>query len=828
LLASLRAKSTPEYGAAEKAALFIEIAAPLADLTIAGPFKNYTLHNREHSKKLLHLAEFLMSDETLGNLSVLDLLVIVYSAYLHDLGMSLTETERARIIASTEFTDVTQEWTELWDALLDARSRLSGVKDSERFAIEAEIFQLQEAALVEYLRPRHATVARYKSLTDSLKTQANRRDLFELRGVSFEDVLIEICASHNLDVGVLAEIKGPYDDRFPRNHPVAGVYLNAQFCAALLRLTDIMDFDRERTPRVLFESLGIETRSLPGAEVSLLEWQKHMAVHSLEINPDEIVVSADSHHPVIEKTIREFSLLIEREIRDTLAVLKRNPLDIAKRFQIDLPISVRPHVRSIGYLYKDMSLGLNQSRIMSLLMGERLYSTPAVAARELLQNSIDACSLRLQLDGDTYTPEISLTADIDEYGRRWLQVLDNGNGMDEHVLSDYFLKLGSSYYGSPDFARILRQAKQDRTSFTPISRFGIGLVSIFLICDLIEVRTRSVHSPREDHEGRSLRIERLGTLVFLTKQDSVSGGTSIRIRLLPRFNDNFEAFAKQVIDYLKAKVVRPRFTISIRLQGEPTTLQSRNGIVLRQAAHKALAEQNVEIVLLDIRRWSDRFSGYVIILLAKTQDGRLSHLRNGQYLRLGNHGIDPNSFLVDFPGNRITVNGFAMNLRKISRLVGLGKNRPLLLLDIDIRGEESVEYDISRDRIIGMGAQTVRSSLHDAIWQGLRDTGVVDRLTPETRNLFDPALRSEMIKFGGTDLKVEPELLEKVLALVPNQQWTSGIHKTIALQLKISRSLAWKALDVLLHQNKIATSDKTNKTETIKTSPETRQTAEND
>ena len=176
-----------------------------------------------------------------------------------------------------------------------------------------------------------------------------------------------------------------------------------------------------------------------------------------------------------------------------------------------------------------------------MLMGERLYSTPAVAARELLQNSIDACSLRLQLEDDAYSPEISLTVETDEYGRRWLRVHDNGNGMDEHVLSEYFLKLGSSYYSPTDFARILRQAKQNRSGFTPISRFGIGLVSTFLICDVIEVRTRSVHSPRRDHEGRTLRIEKLGTLVFLTEQDSVPGGTSIRIRLLPKVQRRFRS-----------------------------------------------------------------------------------------------------------------------------------------------------------------------------------------------------------------------------------------------------------------------------------------------
>jgi molecular chaperone HtpG len=831
LLAAIRAKSTPEYGAAEKAALFIEIAAPLADLTNSGPFKNYTLHNRDHSKKLLHLAEFLMSDETLQKLSILDLLVIVYSAYLHDLGMSLTETERARILATTEFTDLIQEWSELSEALSDARRKLSDVKDSERFPIEAEIFQLQEAALVEYLRPRHATAVRYRGLTEYLKTQANRDDLFKLRGVPFEDILIDICVSHNLDVSVLAEVKGPYDDRFPRNLAVGGVYLNAQFCAAMLRLTDIMDFDRERTPRVLFESLGIQSRSLPGAEVTLLEWQKHMAVHSLEINQDEIVVSADSNHPVIEKTIREFSLLIEREIRDTLAVLKRNPFEITKLFQIDLPISVRPHIRSLGYLYKDMSLSLNQSRIMSMLMGERLYSTPAVAARELLQNSIDACSLRLQLEGDAYSPEISLAVEIDEYGRRWLQVRDNGNGMDEHVLSEYFLKLGSSYYSSTDFVRILRQAKQNRTCFTPISRFGIGLVSTFLICDVIEVRTRSVHSPRDDHEGRTPRIEKLGMLVFLTEQDSVPGGTSIRMRLLPKFNDDFEAFAKQTIDYLKAKILRPRFNISVHLQEAPTTLRSRSGIVLRQGAHEALAKQNVEMILLDIGRWSDRFSGYVVILLAKTEDGMLSHLKDGQYLRIGNKGIDPNSFLVDFPGNRITVNGFAMSLRKASKFVGLGKNRPSLILDVDIRGDESIEYDISRERIIGRGAQEVKLSLHDAIWKGLRDTGIVNRLTRATRDIFDPALRFETTTLGSSGPNVTPELLERVLALVPTQQWTSGMHRTIASKLEIPRTLAWRALDTLLQQNKITlpnTTKNAKNTAAAESVPEPRPTATGD
>lgn len=804
LLVSLRERSTPEDGAAEKAAALIQTAGPLADLAIAGPFKHYTLHNRDHSKKILHLSEFLMAEQTLRDLSVLDILLIVYAAYLHDLGMSVTETERERILQSPEFSEVAQGWEELWEALADARSRLQTAKTEERFPIEAEIFQLQEAALAAYLRPRHAAPEKYRALIKSLEAQTNRHDLFEFRGVSFEDLLVDVCASHNLDVGVLAEAKGPYEDRFPRRHAVGGAYLNAQFCAAVLRLADIMDFDRERTPRVLFESLGIESASLPGAEISLREWQKHMAVHTLEINVDEIVVSGDSHHPAIEKTVREFCQIIEREIRDTLAVLKKNEVAIAERYQIELPISVRPHIHSVGYVYRDMSLSMNQSRIMSLLMGDRLYSTPAVAIRELIQNAIDACALRQQFEERDYKPAIAVSVATDERGRRWIEVSDNGSGMDEHVLNDYFLKLGSSYYSSPELGQLLRSAGRAPTSFAPISRFGIGLVSSFLIGDLLEVRTRSAHSPRRDHQGRALRIEKLGALVFVTNAESAPDGTLVRLRLLTKFNDNFDQFAKQASDYIRATVIRPRFPIDFRLAVPPVTLQSRPGFVLKATAHDALDRTGMEFVTLELSRWSDRFSGRVGIPFKKTEQGKLSHLSEKRYLRVG-AGVDPATFLDDFPGNRVTVNGFTMNIRKIGRVLGGGKNRFALLLDIDIRGDDKVQYDISRDRIVGNGATIVKTALAETICKGLVDTGVMARLDPQTRSVVDEEFRARDSekKFRGTT--EGREFVEQVLSLIPGREWPQReIVNEIGSKLEAKEYLVRDAIAFLKRSGRIS------------------------
>src|SRR5205085_4129903 len=142
--------------------------------------------NRDHAKKLLHLADHIIPADTLGSLSVLECLIIIYSAYLHDMGMCLTSTERNRILASEEFTDTLRGWLEIWDALERARHRINGASEQERLCIETEIYQLQEAGLCAYLRPRHASRERYQMLIDLLKRESGRSDLFEFRGVSFE------------------------------------------------------------------------------------------------------------------------------------------------------------------------------------------------------------------------------------------------------------------------------------------------------------------------------------------------------------------------------------------------------------------------------------------------------------------------------------------------------------------------------------------------------------------------------------------------------------------------------------------------------------------
>lgn len=806
----LQRKSAGSDGASEKLERFLENAIPLVDLIVSGPFKEFTLHNRDHSKKLIHIADHILPSATLDNLSIVECLVLFYSFFLHDMGMVLTSSERSRILTSSEFEDTLRDNPELWESINRARTRHGQAKsDTESSLLETELYQLQEAGICNYLRPRHATRGRYKELISRITTSSGRNDLFEVGGASFREALIDICVSHNEDAGVLVESSGPYSDRFPRDLTIATYPLNMQFCAAVLRLVDILDFDRERTPPVLFDSLGISSRTIPGAEVSLKEWQKHMSVHSIDIREDEIVVSADCYHPVIEKTVREFCHLIEREIRDTVAILKRNPAHILNKYTVELPVSVRPWVRSCGYVFRDLSLRISQSAIHSLLMGERLYAEPSVAIRELVQNAVDACIARQKLEDATGCIQevtISIVKDAAD-DRSWLEVRDNGIGMDEHVLGEYFLQLGTTYYNSPEFRRLLRASGDG--SFVPIARFGIGIASVFMIGDVLEVLTQSKFSPRKDTARRRARIERMGGLAFITQENDGIPGTHIRVRLRPEVETNLDEFISRASAYIHETVVRPQCPVTVDLGESKFSIKPDNFFSLKTSAKDLLSQKNIELVALDLSRWSDRAKGLAVLLLHRQSDGQLSHLQNGHRISLQTLSLDSDEILNNYHGNRLTVNGFRMTPKKINRLIGPGKVKLQIIFDIEVAGDEEIVYDVSRDRILGKGRTFLGQLIRAAIISGLTESGVLQRMTLETRektlnqlNWEDRTAGSGWIYHSQRPVPSD-EILQKVAEMLPATQWPKNIHKLVAQQLGISKAVAHRSINVLLTKGKV-------------------------
>ena len=297
--------------------------------------------------------------------------------------------------------------------------------------------------------------------------------------------------------------------------------------------------DRKRTPSVLFSHLAVKN------PVSLNEWKKHQSINAWTISPKRILFSAQCEHPAIEATILAFCNQIDEELRNGTVILSNLSDDgmgiNMETYKIPLPPQVdRRKIQAKKdiisgkpiYRYHDTKFSLSKKQIIDLLMGTKLYGKPEVALRELLQNSIDACLLRQKLSelwGIEYTPKVKVSL-YTKNNVDYLQVSDNGVGMNQHIIDNYYTNIGCSYYSSREFSDLMVSFK---SSFTPISRFGIGILSCFMVCDSMEVTTRRIRERFECDEALHVSIEGYESLFVISDSDKKDPGTDTILTLRP-------------------------------------------------------------------------------------------------------------------------------------------------------------------------------------------------------------------------------------------------------------------------------------------------------
>ncbi len=143
---------------------------------------------------------------------------------------------------------------------------------------------------------------------------------------------------------------------------------------------------------------------------------------------------------------------------------------------------------------------LPEDSIRELLMGTQLYQDSGLAVRELYQNALDACRYRSarreylsRTNGlsDLWQGRIEFTQGVDEQGRAFLDCVDNGIGMGEEELRTSFSRVGLRFPELPEFREEKAQweACEPPVQMYPNSRFGIGVMSYFMLADEIDVTT---------------------------------------------------------------------------------------------------------------------------------------------------------------------------------------------------------------------------------------------------------------------------------------------------------------------------------------------------
>lgn len=196
-------------------------------------------------------------------------------------------------------------------------------------------------------------------------------------------------------------------------------------------------------------------------------------------------------------------------------------------------------------------------------MGTKLYGNPEVALRELLQNSIDACLLRKAQEkkwGNLYEPKITVKY-YKESGDDVLEVTDNGTGMDEYIVDNYYSKIGSSFYKSKDFYNLKAESNAE---FSPTSRFGIGILSSFMISDVLIVDTKRVYGPHKSSNALNITVEGQESIFWIKDGERQTPGTSTRLILRKSQNPWERMTEDQFIENVENVIPNPPFEIHIQ------------------------------------------------------------------------------------------------------------------------------------------------------------------------------------------------------------------------------------------------------------------------
>lgn len=499
-----------------------------------GMFDEYTMHDITHVNGVLMLLDKIIPQETASVMTNADWLMIVLAVYFHDVGMFISKTEYEERTRNEDFMEFKREK----EATEDIRKYLMGLEDEKR---DRFLYQ-------EFVRKNHGhRIYEWINNCESKKGEPYELiyDVLKPLNTHFRRALAEICQSHQQN-----ELPASLQIVDASFGPAAQDKVNLLYIAVLLRTADLLHVTCDRTPTVEYRLIS------PQNKVSKREWLKQQAVLSIDIKSErndkgEIL---DNQTPHVFEFQAEFS---DPECYFSFVDFVQYSIAELKRCYSWCEISAKQNknsyyfpwddididrVRTTGFSKDKLHFDIDHDNILSLLTGHTLYNDSTVVLRELIQNAIDAekAHAASEKEGTTYRGHIEISWDS---ALRLLSISDNGTGMSVSDVKNYLLRVGASKYQSEAF-------KKAYPSFHSISRFGIGLLTCFMISDDVDIYTLSV---RETH-CLHLMIRKLNG-EYLMRNDAdpsvIYGGrhgTKITLKVRPDVNlSNLEAQIKQWI-----------------------------------------------------------------------------------------------------------------------------------------------------------------------------------------------------------------------------------------------------------------------------------------
>jgi len=446
-------------------------------------FPEYTIHDEDHICAVLKLADKLIPSRILKKLKGKPLEILIGAIILHDLGMFIERDGLERLIFGKHKNRCEKyldklTWNKAWKDFYNKVQRYTNRQLEDIFGNNVP----KDYCLLygEFLRQNHARLA------------------FDITQIGFPGNGIDIdvfekCDCHKsikTSIGIVARshcMKKLRDaeeflDNYPYTPPENDVPL--YYLMAVLRMADILHIGRERAPK------SAELKNKIDSPESQRQFRLNQAIikgPSFDIKKKSVYIVAE---PEDSSTFED----VENQLHNIIQELDFCWSVLAEKYTYEYELSIHRIKSNLfdenkvaafnnKFLTRRVTLSANPD-IVKLLVKPLYSNNPSYGVRELVQNAVDACNERTLLD-DT-VGKIAVTVDTK---KKTFEIIDNGIGMNEDVLINYFLVAGSSFRESNTW-RERHIDDNGKAKFARSGRFGIGALAAFLIGDKITVTTR--------------------------------------------------------------------------------------------------------------------------------------------------------------------------------------------------------------------------------------------------------------------------------------------------------------------------------------------------
>jgi hypothetical protein len=655
-------------------------------------FPHYSMHETSHSSNIINKIEMLLGEERIKNLSPTDTFMILESAYLHDFGMIVPDKKLKsewskssfqrfiKLLSESTYDDSIAKAARFLLNISSGEVKLEG-NENKCWPIDVKNYVV--LIIAEYFRRKHnITSSDWINDPREIGIDINFNKLIPERimrligrisfchGVDFQTMLSEL---DYIDNGVGTD----------RVHP--------RFIACLLRLGDLLDLDNGR-----FNPVFEKTTIFPESSISHRE--KHRSITHFLVCPEKIEVSAICENDKVYRVTREWFDWLREELKNLSSKwstivptnFKGGPPSLG-----EIKLSIKDSEKITEQL--DLRFTIDQRIAFDLIEGSGIYNSELIFIRELVQNAIDATKMQIwkdvksgkydfinllgnrKISSETYNfhdefPDLlkqfyPISIEITHNSVKTFEadaeyvfkIEDRGCGMSLKDLKR-MENVGASWEQDENLAEFIDSMPY---WLRPTGSFGIGLHSVFMVTDEIEINSKSENdlaykinfisrkrngyiTVKEDKYGRKTNGTTITVRISETKLDSIAKKTEPfksfreieereyidKFKKYDFFNENYDkdmifsylaAYINKFIEYLKI------VNVNCKVDGRDLN-EFRNNVLESEIC---IEEENELVLKMDMPGTEDNLGlSYCIkfdnegVLNLKVKDSKLGAIYN--------------------------------------------------------------------------------------------------------------------------------------------------------------------------------------------------------